>query len=431
MAGYARAGGRSCTTRTPSRGASVIARNWTLAGSGSAARSAARSSTRASTIRISSQREAGAQAAAGAAAERDPACRCRAGRRPRKRSGAERAGVGVEVLAAVDQADRRVDLDPGRDLVAAEAERLAAHDAADAGDHRPDPQRLLDDRVEVRARRRCSARSSTARRRAARRSKHQARPVAVVSCPASSRVISSSRTSRSDSRSPSSSRPAAARRTRRRCSARARRERRAGGRSRRRGSRRRPAARGREAVVQRGLRSARPSMGSAASSEQRRAAAASGSTIARSRRAEPPPRRARARSRTPPAGSPAASATACSAAARTARRPARRRSRGRRSARIASAKACIRRPWNGRQHQPAVAQVLGAVEQQHRALADDRAEHRVGLAGAQLLARALEQLLDQRRVEHHHEPLVEQRPERDHVAVAPAAGVDEPRRRRA
>ena len=57
-----------------------------------------------------------------------------------------------------------------------------------------------------------------------------------------------------------------------------------------------------------------------------------------------------------------------------------------------------------RQHQPAVAQVLGAVEQQHGALADHGPEHRVGLAGAELLARSLEELLDQRRVEHHHEP---------------------------
>ena len=62
----------------------------------------------------------------------------------------------------------------------------------------------------------------------------------------------------------------------------------------------------------------------------------------------------------------------------------------------------------GRQHQLALAQVLGAVEQQHRALAHDRAERRVGLAGAQLLRRAAEHLLDELRVEDHHEARVEQ-----------------------
>ncbi len=45
-----------------------------------------------------------------------------------------------------------------------------------------------------------------------------------------------------------------------------------------------------------------------------------------------------------------------------------------------------------------MAQVLGSVEQQHRALAEHRPEQRVGLAGVQLLTRFLEELLDQRRV---------------------------------
>ena len=81
-----------------------------------------------------------------------------------------------------------------------------------------------------------------------------------------------------------------------------------------------------------------------------------------------------------------------------------------------------------RQHQPAVAQVLGAVEQQHGALADHGPEHRVGLAGAELLARSLKELLDERRVEHHHEPAVEQGPERHRIAEAAPAGVDEPGR---
>ena len=39
---------------------------------------------------------------------------------------------------------------------------------------------------------------------------------------------------------------------------------------------------------------------------------------------------------------------------------------------------------------------------------------------------ALEELLDERRVEHHHEPLVEQRAERHRVAVAAPAGLEEP-----
>jgi hypothetical protein len=42
-----------------------------------------------------------------------------------------------------------VDLDPGRNLVSVEAKRLAPHDAPDPRDHRTDPQRFLDDRIEV------------------------------------------------------------------------------------------------------------------------------------------------------------------------------------------------------------------------------------------------------------------------------------------
>ena len=47
-----------------------------------------------------------------------------------------------------------VEFDPetrrfGRDHVAIEAERLTADDPADAGNHRPHPQRFLDDGVEV------------------------------------------------------------------------------------------------------------------------------------------------------------------------------------------------------------------------------------------------------------------------------------------
>ena len=43
-----------------------------------------------------------------------------------KRLGLKRARLAVAILAAVDRRDRRVDLDPGRDRVSIEAERLAA-----------------------------------------------------------------------------------------------------------------------------------------------------------------------------------------------------------------------------------------------------------------------------------------------------------------
>ena len=79
----------------------------------------------------------------------------------------------------------------------------------------------------------------------------------------------------------------------------------------------------------------------------------------------------------------------------------------------------------GRQQQLALAQMLGAVEQQHRALAHDRAEHRVGLAGAQFVGRAAEHLLDQSGLEDHHEARVEQVAEGHDVAVASTARVDE------
>ena len=63
--------------------------------------------------------------------------------------GRERARVGVQVAAAVDGADRRVDLHAHRHLVAADGERPLAHHPADAGDDRPDAQGLLDHRVEI------------------------------------------------------------------------------------------------------------------------------------------------------------------------------------------------------------------------------------------------------------------------------------------
>ena len=55
-------------------------------------------------------------------------------------------------------------------------------------------------------------------------------------------------------------------------------------------------------------------------------------------------------------------------------------------------------------------------------------EHRVGLAGAQLVGRAAEHLLHEVGVEDHHEARVEQRPEGDDVAVLAPVAVDPPDR---
>ena len=86
--------------------------------------------------------------------------------------------------------DRRVDLDPHRYPVPAELERLLADDSPHPRDHGLESQRLLDHRIQIRAvpRRgrgpqpledgRCCKHSSSA----------QARPVAVVSWPATSSV---------------------------------------------------------------------------------------------------------------------------------------------------------------------------------------------------------------------------------------------------
>ena len=79
----------------------------------------------------------------------------------------------------------------------------------------------------------------------------------------------------------------------------------------------------------------------------------------------------------------------------------------------------------GRQHELALAQVLGAIEQQHGAVPHHRAEHGVGLAGTQHLRGAAEDLLDELRLEDHHEAGIEEAAERHDVAVAPSARVDE------
>jgi hypothetical protein len=83
------------------------------------------------------------------------------------------------------------------------------------------------------------------------------------------------------------------------------------------------------------------------------------------------------------------------------------------------------RAVEGPRHEPALAQVLVAVEQEHRALAQHGSEQRVGLPGMELLVRTLEDLPDQLWLEDHHEPRVEGRAERDGIPVATPAGVEE------
>ena len=84
-------------------------------------------------------------------------------------------------------------------------------------------------------------------------------------------------------------------------------------------------------------------------------------------------------------------------------------------------------PVERRQHQSPLAQVLVPVEKQDRALAEDGSEQRVRLPGTQLLGRRLEHLLHHLRVEHHHEPGVEQGAERNDVPVTPPAELEETR----
>ena len=79
-----------------------------------------------------------------------------------------------------------------------------------------------------------------------------------------------------------------------------------------------------------------------------------------------------------------------------------------------------------RQEQAPVPEVLGAVEDKNRSLSEERAEQRIGLAGVELLVRALEDLLDQRRVEDHYEGAVEKRAHSHGAAVAAAARFEVP-----
>lgn len=83
------------------------------------------------------------------------------------------------------------------------------------------------------------------------------------------------------------------------------------------------------------------------------------------------------------------------------------------------------RAVKGREHDPPVAQMLGAVEHQHRALAEDRSQQRVGLAGVELLVRTPEELCEQLGVKDHHKALVKQRAQCHRAAVASAAVLQE------
>jgi hypothetical protein len=82
------------------------------------------------------------------------------------------------------------------------------------------------------------------------------------------------------------------------------------------------------------------------------------------------------------------------------------------------------------QHEPSLTQVLGAVEQEHRARADDRGERRIGLSGPQQLGIAGEDLLDRGRVGHEHERPDTGQPDREPVAIAAAARLEEGQRPR-
>jgi len=77
-----------------------------------------------------------------------------------------------------------------------------------------------------------------------------------------------------------------------------------------------------------------------------------------------------------------------------------------------------------RQHQLAVAEVLGAVEHEHRAAAEDRGEQPVRFTCVEPLVRPVKHLPDKGRVEQHHEAFVERGPHVDRAAVAPAAELE-------
>ena len=317
------------------------------------------------------QREARAEAAAHAAAERDP--RVGAGGLLEEALGPERERVRVDVLARVHQQDVRLRPRRPREVVAGDLERRLQQ-PQDGGDDRPQPQRLLDDGVQVvlvlraqplprvagggrgaRAPTRARSRSSRGRRRAASAARRAASRRPCRSC-ASSIERMSSRSARS-------------------------------GAARRRAISSRRAARRPARACARNARSL--SAGPATTTNISRA----GSAIQSSSVAEP-----RAQALVAGAEDRAhddlerqrlhARAHRDRLAHGPATRPRARRSRG--SAR--------RRPASARRGTAAAAScarhVLGAVEQQHAARAEQRLEDRVALARVQHVRVAGEDLLD-------------------------------------
>jgi hypothetical protein len=97
-----------------------------------------------------------------------------------------------------------------------------------------------------------------------------------------------------------------------------------------------------------------------------------------------------------------------------------------------------------RQHDPALAQVLGPVEQEHRRAAEERAQDHVRLAGVQQRRVAGEDLADGIGVGEHHPRRLGADPDRERVAVlalgaqherpgpqGPGGGLGRPRHARA
>jgi len=79
----------------------------------------------------------------------------------------------------------------------------------------------------------------------------------------------------------------------------------------------------------------------------------------------------------------------------------------------------------GRHQEPALAQVLAAVEEQHRARAEERLERRVGLAGAEHLRIPREDLPHGVRVDDVDLGAEEDRIDREDIAVVAVAVVEE------
>ena len=98
------------------------------------------------------------------------------------------------------------------------------------------------------------------------------------------------------------------------------------------------------------------------------------------------------------------------------------------SSRIASKNARIRSPFKRRHDNAALPGVLRPVEHQDRVPADGRDEDRVGLARVEHVRIGTEDLADDLRVGHHHEPAIAGDVQREDVAVAVPALVEQPER---